>query len=684
MPQTVEKRAARHVALFLAAALIPLVVYAAGTTISSLKSQRAILEQNALEETRDVSALVDAQLSRQLDLVSFLALLPSLDNPSGLDSFAEILRRAQAVQPSWLSAFVADPDGNILVRTNTSGRTRVVDLESFRQVVDRRVPLIGSLAMGTSKHAVPVRAPVIRNGAVRAVVVVALRPDGIGEELRQADLSSQWTGTVVDGDGRIVARTHGDATAIGQEASTAALTARAHASDGLYEGRLLEGIATISAFHVSPRTGYSVHIGIPRTVFRASLDRAIWLASLGGVASLGLATIFLFLLAREIRLRRSEAQALENAQRMEGLGRLTGGVAHDFNNLLTVITGNLELLERRLPSISANRSFEAIRKAADRGVNITRGLLSFSRLGLSRHVVVDINQRLREAQGMVQQTLGSLSAVELDLQEALPRVSLDPVQFDLALLNLAANARDAMQAPGTVRMSSRTDITPDGKPGVAIAVSDPGIGIPAGILKRVFEPFFTTKGVAEGSGLGLTQVYGFAQNSGGRAQIESHPGSGTTVTILLPGASGSGESERASPAASSISTSTTLVERILLVDDNEEVRAVTAAYLRDAGFIVEEAADAMSAISLLERNSFEAIVSDIAMPGTMDGLGLAREVGQRWPLTPLILVSGYARSLVDARRGGARVLAKPCTPARLLEAIREEKNVAARASRALG
>lgn len=683
MPHTIERRAARHVTLFLAAALVPLIAYSVITTISSLQARLDELQQRALEQTRDLSALVDNQLSRQLVLVSSLALLPSLDDLSNLGPFAEALRRTQAVQPAWLFAFVADPDGRILIRTGSSVRSKVVDLDGFQQVVERAVPSIGSIATGTRQRAIPIRGPVVRDGAVKAVVVAAIRPDVIGDELRRAGLPSQWTGTVIDNEGRIVARTRDDATAVGLAASAAALSARTRATEGIYEGRLLEGVPTISAFHMSSGTGYSVHIGIPRAIFRAPLNQAIWIAVLGGGASLALAGAFLFLLAREIRLRRGEALALERAQRMEALGRLTGGVAHDFNNLLTVITGNLELLGRRIPAASANRSFEAIRKAADRGANITRGLLSFSRSGVSRQVVVDINQQLREALGVVQQTLGPPSTVELDLDEGLPQVSLDPVQFDLALLNLAANARDAMPTPGTLRISSRAVPALDGPPSVAIAVSDPGTGIPPGVLKRVFEPFFTTKGVGEGSGLGLTQVYGFAQNAGGIAQIDSRPGVGTTVTMILPGASDPGAVELPS-IKTDPTTSSSAADRILLVDDNEALRTVTATYLRDCGFAVAEAADAAAAIGLLQQSSFEAIVSDIVMPGAIDGLGLAREVGRRWPLTPLILISGYAKSLADTGSIGARILAKPFAPAALVDIIRQELDVAGSASRALG
>jgi signal transduction histidine kinase len=667
VPETTAKRTARPVALLLVAALVPLIVFAVAATVNSLRSERDAQERDALAQARRISALIDAELQAQLDLVAALARLPSLDGPADLPTFAETLRREHAAQPLWLAALLADPDGDVLAATRGT-RKRVVDIESFRQVVQQRVPLVGNIARA-AELALPVRAPVIRDGQVRFVVVAALRPDAIRDRLLAAEIPDAWTAAVADKAGRLVARTHGDASMLAQMASPVALAARSRASSGVFEGRLREGVPDVAAYYVSPVTGWTVFVAIPTPLFNAPLVRATWLAAVGGAACIALAAAFLTLLLRELRLRRQEAAMLENAQRLEALGRLTGGVAHDFNNLLTVVSGNLELLERRLPGAAGNRSIQAIRDAVERGVTLIRGLLTFTRSGVSQGVVEDINGCLRGVFGMMRETAGPKVEAQLDLHEPLPMIMLDRVQFDLAMLNLAANARDAMPDGGTLRIATRRVTLTAGAAGAAITVSDSGAGIPADILPHVFEPFFTTKDIGRGTGLGLAQVYAFAHNAGGSAEIASRPGAGTTVTILLPGTATLPAlvpplQVDASPPVARPAT------RILLVEDNDAVRDLTAANLREHFDQVDEAANATAALAALERHRFDAVVSDIVMPGALDGLGLMREIRRRWPAMPIVLLSGYATSIAEARDLGVPVLTKPLELGRLADAVR--------------
>ncbi|MGA3398447.1 MAG: ATP-binding protein [Acetobacteraceae bacterium] len=662
-------------ALLLVAALVPLIVFAIVATFVSLRSERAAEERDALARARRISALVDAELQSQLDLVAALARLPSLDTPADVPAFAEMLQREQAAQPLWLTAMLADPDGNVLAFTDVP-RKRVVDIEGFRQVVRLGVPLIGNIARGTAL-ALPVRAPVLRDGQVRFVVVAALRPDAIRERMLTAEVPAAWTAAVADKAGRLVARTHGDESMLAQMASPVALAARSQASSGIFYGQLREGVPNVAAFYVSPTTGWTVYIAIPRPLFDAPLVRATWLAAVGGAVCIALAASFLTLLLRELRLRRRESAMLETAQRLEALGRLTGGVAHDFNNLLAVVSGNLELLERRLPGAAGHRSIAAIRGAVDRGVSLTRGLLTFSRSGLGQGTVEDVNACIRGVFGMMRETVGPNVEAELDLHEPLPPVMLDRVQLDLALLNLAANARDAMPRGGVLRIATRPVTLADGVAGVAMTVADTGVGIPADILSRVFEPFFTTKEIGRGTGLGLAQVYGFARNAGGTAEISSTPGAGTSVSISLPATAASVE---AMPQTSQTAPRVTWTDlRILLVDDNAAVRELTAANLREHFSRVDAAADATEALALLDDGDFAAVVCDIIMPDGMDGIGLAREIRRRWPAMPVILVSGYAASAGDARALGVPVLLKPLELARLVDAVRVEIAAASRA-----
>jgi signal transduction histidine kinase len=529
-----EQRAARSLALILVAALVPLIVFAVAATILSLRSQRQALEQDALAQTHRISTLVDAELNSQLDVLATLARSPTLDEPPDIAAFAAILRREQAAQPLWLAGLLADPEGNLLVDTHLPLPGRVVEMESLRKAVESRTRQIGPIAKGQTGFALPLRAPVIHDGAVRFVVVAVIKPDAIHERLLAAELPPEWTGTVIDASGHVVARSRGDPALVGGLASALALHAREGAEWGLYEGRLLEGTTTISAFRKSPATGWSVHIGIPREVFDAPLLRSAWIAAAGGSVSLALAALFIVLLLRELRARRAADEALEQARRMEGLGRLTGGVAHDFNNLLMVIIGNVGLLAPELPGGAAHPQLANIQRASDRGVEITRRLLAFSRSGSGGHSAVDINACLLAALGMMRQTLGPKIPIEFALAEGLPPVALDRVQLELALLNLAANARDAMPEGGTLTIATAKGMLPDGLAAVAVTVADTGTGFQPEARRRAFEPFFTTKELGRGTGLGLTQVYGFAHNAGGTVTIDSRPGEGARITILLP------------------------------------------------------------------------------------------------------------------------------------------------------
>jgi signal transduction histidine kinase/CheY-like chemotaxis protein len=656
----------RTLALLLVAALVPLIVFAVATTFLSLQDKRTALEHEALAQARRISAIVDAEILAQLHLLEALARSPLLDPPADIAAFERQLRREQAAEPLWLAGLLADPDGNLLIDTQLPLPGKVVDLAGLREVVERRQAAVGTVVRGKTAAAVPLRAPVVQDGVVRYVVTAAISTDGIRDRLLAADLPADWTGTVVDSAGLVVARTRGDSSLIGKPASAAALEARKAGSSGIYAGRLLEGVPTVSTFQLSPATGWSVHIGIPRAIFDAPLVRALWLAAAGGGASLLLAGLFLLLLVRELRARRAAADALEQARRMEGLGRLTGGVAHDFNNLLSVIMGSIDMLERRLPDARNHRLVTAIRTATERGVEITRSLLAFSRTGTADLTVVDVNACIREMLGLVREAGGAGVTVELALAENLPAVALDRVQLDLALLNLARNARDAMSGQGTLRISTGPEIMPDGTRGVAVTVADDGAGMPAEVRRRAFEPFFTTKEVGRGTGLGLTQVYGFVKSVGGSARIDSHPGEGTRITLAMP-ATGAQFSE--APAPTRQQTAMAAAQRLLVVDDNRDVREVTSAHLRDQGHLVYEADDGAMAVAILTASRFDAVVSDIVMPGSIDGVALAREIRTRWPGTAILLVTGYAETAAAAAAADIDVLAKPFSHEALAEAL---------------
>lgn len=377
--------------------------------------------------------------------------------------------------------------------------------------------------------------------------------------------------------------------------------------------------------------------------------------------------------AEKLERERAEA-AFRQAQRMEAMGHLTGGVAHDFNNLLLVISGNLELLRTKANGNGAVRHLDAMEKATRRGESLTRHLLSFSRRQTLHPSTLFLSDRLPELMELIRPSLRGDIDLRLEIDPDLWPVQVDLGELELALLNLAVNARDAMPAGGSlvVRAYNQRVRGPD-TPGevdagdyAAISLRDTGEGISADILPRVFEPFFTTKDAGRGSGLGLSQVYGFARQSGGAAAIDSRLGQGTTVTLLLPRAVNT-SARQLEMVRHPIEER--IVGTVLLVEDNEEVAEITAALLKQLGCRIKHARDAGEALEVFGGGDIDLVLSDIVMPGDMNGLDLARDLRERFPGLPILLTTGYSAAAQEAAREQFPILPKPYRRNQLAETI---------------
>ena len=330
-------------------------------------------------------------------------------------------------------------------------------------------------------------------------------------------------------------------------------------------------------------------------------------------------------------------EALHQAQKLQALGELTGGVAHDFNNLLTVIAGASDFLQQNphLDDERRRKYLEAISDTANRATELTSHLLAFGRRQPIRPTVIDLNARLDAFAELTARMLTSKIKVQLELNARSALIEVDPVQLETALLNAAINARDAMPAGG--RLLIRTDdCEHDGRPAICIAIEDSGMGIPAEKLQRVFEPFFTTKDVGKGTGLGLSQLHGFAAQAGGAASIESEEGKGTTLHIVLPATEKKPEPVTADAPQSELPPGFA----VLLVEDNDQVRQFAATLLRDLGCEVTEVSDGKAALDRLEERDFDIVFSDVVMPG-ISGVELARQLAERDHAPPVLLASGY-------------------------------------------
>ena len=376
------------------------------------------------------------------------------------------------------------------------------------------------------------------------------------------------------------------------------------------------------------------------------------------------APLYLLLYLRDVTERKTLEDQLRQAQKMEAVGQLAGGIAHDFNNLLTA-----ELLLADTPEHDPRRQdLQAISRSAHRAAALVRQLLAFSRKQIMQPRVVDLNSIVGGMEPMLRRVLGEGVALRLDLDPTLGPVSADAGQLQQVLINLTANARDAMPAGGTLTISTANVSGPH----VALIVRDTGIGMDDEVLSRLFEPFFTTKELGRGTGLGLATVYGIVRQSGGHIQVSSRPGDGSTFTVYLPRAEAPRAAEAAGVAAGAAPGG---AETLLVVGDEAAVRLLLCRVLRARGYGVLEARHAEAALELARSagRPIDLLVSDISMPG-LGGRALADRLGATNPRLKVLFISGYAVEAVEdegALPAGCILLEKPFTADQLARRVRE-------------
>ena len=388
-------------------------------------------------------------------------------------------------------------------------------------------------------------------------------------------------------------------------------------------------------------------------------------------------------------LRQAE-EALRQSQKLEAVGQLTGGVAHDFNNLLTIIRSSVDFLRRPdLPEERRSRYLIAVSETVDRAAKLTGQLLAFARRQALKPETLDVGARLRSVADLLDTVTGARIRIVTQLPDRPCFVKVDLSQFETALVNMAVNARDAMEGEGTLTLrldrgvslpAIRGHAGAEG-PFAAVSLHDTGSGIASAVLAHVFEPFFTTKEVGKGTGLGLSQVFGFAKQSGGDVAVDSTPGRGTTFTLYLP---------EVEPEASAVEEDgmTGPVEpggfgqQVLVVEDNVEVGRFATQILEDLGYVTTWAANADAALAHLVGKGavFDAVFSDVVMPGK-NGVELAQEIKRRFPNLPVVLTSGYSHVLAQEGSHGFELLQKPYSAeqlSRILQRVTAQRSDARR------
>ncbi|HTK33901.1 MAG TPA: ATP-binding protein [Caulobacteraceae bacterium] len=665
----------RPLILLALAAVLPLTVLAAVLGGSGLRQEQQAMQATAEAHVALASALIEQDLDRHIAILTAASQAVLFDGPLDPVAAKSYLGRLSRSQPQWRAVVITDPEGRRLAAypgAPIGYPERVVETDSHRAAVATARPVVGRVMRRPSGVLLfAIRAPVIRRGKVAYVISAMIEPEELRRLFFAAPLPPEWRGGVVDASGRVVVRINAPQEALGGFAAPDALRMREGVTRGFAKAMSLEGEPMINAFQVLPRFHWSVHAAMPLRVYQAPLVRSLWLAGTAAVAALLLAGLFLWLLSRELGLRQRAADAFEEGRRMEALGRMTGGVAHDFNNLLTIVQGSAEMLKRRRADPERAGVFvDAILSAAQRGQTLTRQLLAFARRSAQEPADFRLQDRAATLAELIRQSVGEQVLLTLTIPPDTWPLHADPDALEIALINLAVNARDAMPDGGmlsivaanrTCRRERGSSVGLEGD-FVSIAVSDTGGGVPEEHIRHIFEPFYTTKPSGRGTGLGLSQVYGFARQSGGLISVANRAGEGAVFTLYLPRALQ--EPVAASPAP--VVAAAQEPGRLLLVEDDADVAHALMAMLESGGYHVTWAPDGPTALARIESDApFDVVLSD--MLTDRSGRELAAALRRARPDLAVVLMTGHLDGAGEA--WGEAVLMKPFGPDRVFDAL---------------
>lgn len=715
--------------LLVIAIVIPAIGAGAWSVTTAYERERAALEARLRQMTSVLSLVIDGEVKRRIAIGRALA-ASALLRAGDYQAFHEQAKHTAEDIGGLIVLWnregqivnTAVPYGTPLPRGPVSPFPFAVD-----------APILTDLGEGrtTGMMLTTVQVPVRIEGDTRYNISVPILPASLYDILLKQDIPDGWVATIIDRTKRVIARNRGIETWRGAETTGPLRSEMEARSSGIVESVTLDGTEVLAFFHTSPVSGWTFVLSVPRAALSENLRQSMMEVLLVALLLIGLSIAAAWWMGRSIvrpieslrdqarhlaiaspndrpsgirecdevrmalksaaeriqatneSLEARVAEAVQQAkiaqdrlnrtQRIEALGRLTGGVAHDFNNLLGVINNGVYLLMHKPVDEQTRAIYASIKRAVESGAQLTRQLLSFARQQALHTEHFRIQDRVPELAELIRASLGELIDLQLEIDRDTAPVLLDPTEFQVAILNLVMNAKHAMPQGG--RLTVRAYNCPqdaraiDGRAQVCVSVTDTGRGIPPELRDRVFDPFFSTKGPGEGTGLGLSQVHGFCEQAGGSVQLESEIGVGTTVTMRLPVSTKHESESRGELAASS----TTHAGRphILLVEDNIALGETTEAVLRDFGYEVTLAANASQALTVLREGKppIDVLVTDVVMPGDRDGIELAQQVRRSMPGLPILLMTGYTQKLGAAEKAGLEVLRKPFEPTALCEAI---------------
>jgi signal transduction histidine kinase/CheY-like chemotaxis protein len=719
----------------LLAMLVPAVVVATIGIAYVYKEQKEAHHQ-ALRETAHALALVlDKEMARREGVLQALAQSPTLDK----GDFSAFHSLAQRIAPNWNGTIVlSDAEGQQFLNTRrpygTQALPRVSSVE-LRKQYGPEATVVSNLYIAPigKKPSFSIQVPVLRDGQVLFYLSMGSFASQLQLVFDAQRLPASWTGTIVDRNGIVVARSKNPEKYVGMRAGDKMYKKIMSSTQGFNEGPTLSGEMVNAFFSRAPQSGWAFIVSVPeKEIQRGAIEAAAFLTS-GLLVLLGFAVAAAYAAGRrtakpiealrlsaeqlgqgmpiearsfdivemdevhaamvkasaEIRStkagleqRVTEAvniatqsqRALQQAQKLDALGQLTGGIAHDFNNVLQTMTTGLQIAHHKSTDASVKSMLEACQRAADRAGELTRQLMAFGRVQDARVETLDIARQISGNLSLLKGGLRSNIELRIELDEPLFTVTMDPLQFELALLNLTVNARDAMPNGGVLLIKARNEklTEPIGElragDFVRIEIIDDGQGMTQDVLAKAMDSFFSTKDVGKGSGLGLAQAYGFAKQAGGLLMLNSEAQKGTKATIYLPDAGKPAKPQRSAeqdPANAAGSGC------ILFVEDDGLVRDVAVPALRDSGFRVLVATDAQEALALLDQHDdIDLLFSDIVMPGRVSGIDLAEMARERFPDLRIVLATGYTDRRITAP--GVRMLAKPYKLEEILAVMRED------------
>jgi len=695
--------------------------------------ERRAQENSVKEAVRAFALLVDNELEIKEGILRALASSPSLAR----GDLEEFYRHAKVLAPTPdTSIILTEPDGHQLLNTRVplgsplpaQRASNIAELMETRGADRTLVSDLFKSPLG-GQHDFVVQVPVRIDGRIRHFLSMGVTAASLQQLMAEQRLPAEWVASIIDRQGKIVARSRDAEQYRGRSVSSAALRQFASGSEGVFKGRNMAGTPARGFYSTVPDAGWRVLVSIPQSELqRVPVHAAAYLAAImaallvlavvltrrfgrraiGPIEYLGRSAedlgegrevayapqeiVEIDVVARRMaeasdRIRRAQAEleqrvaeavtaseqaqaAMMRSQKMETLGRLTGGITHEFNNLLQTLTTALQLAALTSNQPKVQSLIDTCKRTISRATALTGQLGSFGRLQDAKLSTVAPGEQLRNSMQLIRNVLRQGIELELTCEDDLWPVTVDPLQFDLALLNLGINARDAMPEGGRLAISARNcalepTLEHSGGDYVLVTVTDTGTGMAPEVLARALDPFFTTKEPGKGSGLGLAQAYAFATQSQGSLVLSSTPGQGTRVELYLP--------RSTLPLSPLPGRSAQLEEmhasgRILFVEDDALVREAVTRGLEEAGFEVLVAPDGERALAMIEAGlDVDVAFSDIVMPGKISGIDLAGILRERRPGLPVVLATGYTDQ--RATVPGVQVLAKPYEIGQLVELL---------------